>query len=225
MQLAVKPASSLPRTARRWAMDKKRRFAGPNRLVRVLENLRQAGSAVLLARQTSARKAAGPGMERATGPFCRATRPTAVRTTRALNGERPSGAQLGDRFGQPGRLPRPTASFRPDVHSWSKAPSGQLLPRHSPAPLTSTPARLTLAPDFLTSAPGRLPVTPTTLPATPPRLAAPRKARPESPNHRNGPTGNLSRSPPHLAGPHSRLIPPRARQPEALANCHLRREQ
>ena len=54
--------------------------------------------------------------ERATGPFCRATRPTAVRTTRALNGERLSCVRLGGRL--PPRTggspvpPRPTASFR-----------------------------------------------------------------------------------------------------------------
>ncbi len=55
-------------------------------------------------------------VERATGPFCRATRPTAVRTTRALNGERSSCVRLGGRL--PPRTggspvpPRPTAWVR-----------------------------------------------------------------------------------------------------------------
>ncbi len=44
-------------------------------------------------------------VERDTGPFCRATRPTALRTTRAPNGERSSCAQLG------GRLPPRTAKL------------------------------------------------------------------------------------------------------------------
>ena len=44
----------------------------------------------------------------ATGPFCRATRPTAARTTRALNGERSSCVRLGSRLPpRTGRWPVP----------------------------------------------------------------------------------------------------------------------
>ena len=53
-------------------------------------------------------------VERATGPFCRATRPTAVRTTRSLNGERWPCVRLG------GKLPPRTAKLAvpPGLTAW-----------------------------------------------------------------------------------------------------------